>query len=47
MKKNPGRKERRRIARQNKRQEGRRRAKLNEWLQHNPDYKVVKKEDKK
>jgi hypothetical protein len=33
MKKNPGRKERRRLARLNRKEEGRKRAKHNEWLQ--------------
>ena len=42
MKKNPGRKERRRLARQNRKADGKMRAKRNEFLQKHP--KLKKKE---
>lgn len=46
MKKNPGRKERRRIARQNRVADGKARAKRNEFLQKHQE-KNYKKEEKK
>jgi hypothetical protein len=47
MKKNPGRKERRRLARQNRLAAGRERAKHNEFLQKHPWLTAKKKEVKK
>ena len=45
MKKNPGRKERRRVAHQNRVADGKARAKRNEFLQKHPE--KIKKEEKK